>query len=262
VILVIMTETTADILAIGEIVDTKVDARRVGDGLRADMLSTTVSPLLGSFPCSAFAQNVGLVALTKIKSRYVVAMGGVILFLLGLLPVVGRVVAAIPFPVLGGAGIVLFGSVTASGIKTLSRVDFGDNLNLVIVATGIGIIPIASPKFWDSFPTQFGTVMQSGISAAAVVAVLLNLLFNEIKAGNRKGAPRCSLPCPTNAAPCRGARYRHSPARGRSQSRVGGLNRWWTTRNSRGHGQEGGGSHRSAPLLSLTSRAWFHYYLP
>lgn len=190
VILVIMTETTADILAIGEIVDTKVDVRRVGDGLRADMLSATVSPLLGSFPCSAFAQNVGLVALTKIKSRYVVAMGGVILFLLGLLPVVGRVVAAIPFPVLGGAGIVLFGSVTASGIKTLSRVDFGDNLNLVIVATaiGIGIIPIASPKFWDSFPTQFGTVMQSGISAAAVVAVLLNLLFNEIKAGNRKGA--------------------------------------------------------------------------
>jgi len=190
VILVIMTETTADILAIGEIVETKVDARRVADGLRADMLSTTVSPLLGSFPCSAFAQNVGLVALTKIKSRYVVAMGGAILFLLGLLPIVGRVVAAIPFPVLGGAGIVLFGSVTASGIKTLSRVDFGDNLNLVIVATavGIGIIPIAAPTFWNAFPKQFSTVMQSGISAAAVVAVLLNLLFNEIKAGNRKGA--------------------------------------------------------------------------
>ena len=190
VILVIMTETTADIIAIGEIVETKVDARRVGDGLRADMLSTTISPLLGSFPCSAFAQNVGLVALTKIKSRYVVAMGGAILVLFGLLPVVGRVVAAIPFPVLGGAGIILFGSVTASGIKTLSRVDFGDNLNLVIVATavGMGIIPIAAPKFWDAFPTQFAVVMDSGISAAAVVAVVLNLLFNEVKAGNREGA--------------------------------------------------------------------------
>jgi xanthine permease len=190
VILVIMTETTADIIAIGEIVETKVDARRVADGLRADMASTAIAPLLGSFPCSAFAQNVGLVALTRIKSRYVVAMGGAILVLLGLLPVVGRVVSAIPFPVLGGAGIVLFGTVSASGIRTLSKVDFSDNLNLVIVATaiGLGIIPIAAPKFWDAFPKGVAVVMDSGISAAAVIAVLLNLLFNEIHAGNRPGA--------------------------------------------------------------------------
>jgi NCS2 family nucleobase:cation symporter-2 len=190
VIVVIMTETTADILAIGEIVDTPVDARRVADGLRADMLSTTVAPLFGTFPASAFAQNVGLVALTRVRSRYVVAMGGVILVLLGLLPVVGRIVAAIPFPVLGGAGIVLFGTVAASGIRTLSRVEFGDGLNLVIVATalGVGVIPIAAPTFWDAFPDWFGVVMHSGISAAALVAVGLNLLFNHIRAGNRSGA--------------------------------------------------------------------------
>src|SRR5699024_3499343 len=70
VILVIMTETTADILAIGEIVETDVPANRVANGLRADMLSTTVAPFFGTFPASAFAQNVGLVALTRIKSRY------------------------------------------------------------------------------------------------------------------------------------------------------------------------------------------------
>lgn len=86
VILVIMTETTADILAVGEIVGTKVDARRVGDGLRADMLATTVAPVFGTFPASAFAQNVGLVAITGIKSRYVVAAGGSVLFALGLFP--------------------------------------------------------------------------------------------------------------------------------------------------------------------------------
>lgn len=86
VILVIMTETTADILAVGEIVETKVDARRVGDGLRADMLATTVAPVFGTFPASAFAQNVGLVAITGIKSRYVVAAGGSVLFALGLFP--------------------------------------------------------------------------------------------------------------------------------------------------------------------------------
>ena len=190
VMLVIMTETTADILAIGEIVETDVDARRVARGLRADMAATTVAPLFGTFPCSAFAQNVGLVALTGIRSRYVVATGGLVLLLLGLLPVVGAVVAAIPYPVLGGAGIVLFGSVAASGIRTLSRVDYEDNLNMVIVsvAIAVGILPIAAPTFWDAFPSWLGVIMHSGISATALVAVVLNLVFNELTAGNRSGA--------------------------------------------------------------------------
>ncbi|MGH3518649.1 MAG: nucleobase:cation symporter-2 family protein [Haloechinothrix sp.] len=200
VILVIMTETTADILAIGEIIGTPVDAKRVGDGLRADMLSTAVAPVLGSFPCSAFAQNVGLVALTGIKSRFVVAAGGGILMLLGLLPIVGRVVAVIPAPVLGGAGIVLFGSVAASGIRTLSKVEYDNNLNLVIVATalGFGLVPIAAPQFWDAFPGWVGTIMHSGISAAAIVAVLLNLFFNELKVWRRDD------PSVFAAAPARG----------------------------------------------------------
>jgi uric acid transporter len=90
VILVIMTETAADILAVGEIVGTKVDARRVGDGLRADMLATTVAPVFNTFPASAFAQNVGLVAVTGIKSRFAVAAGGSVLLALGLVPVLGR----------------------------------------------------------------------------------------------------------------------------------------------------------------------------
>ncbi|EBN0293917.1 purine permease, partial [Salmonella enterica subsp. enterica serovar Heidelberg] len=85
---------------------------------------------------------------------------------------------------------VLFGSVAASGIRTLSRVDYQDNLNMVIVsvAVAVGIIPIAAPTFWDGFPDWFATIMHSGISATAVVAVLLNVLFNEVKAGNRPGA--------------------------------------------------------------------------
>lgn len=190
VVLVIMTETTADILAIGEIVETDVDAKRVANGLRADMAATTVAPLFGTFPSSAFAQNVGLVALTGVRSRYVVATGGLVLLLLGLLPIVGAVVAAIPYPVLGGAGVVLFGSVAASGIRTLSRVDYEDNLNMVIVsvAIAVGILPIAAPTFWDAFPEWLGVIMHSGISATALVAVVLNLLFNEITVGNRPGA--------------------------------------------------------------------------
>ncbi|MDI3212239.1 nucleobase:cation symporter-2 family protein [Arthrobacter sp. AL12] len=186
VVLVILTETMADILAVGEIVGTKVDSKRIAAGLRADMGSSLVAPIFGSFTQSAFAQNVGLVAVTKIKSRYVVAAGGVILVLLGLLPVLGRVVAAVPTAVLGGAGIVLFGTVAASGIRTLAKVEYKNNMNLIIVAAsiGFGMIPIAAPTFYDKFPTWFGTIFHSGISSAAVMAILLNLLFNHLKAGN------------------------------------------------------------------------------
>ena len=191
VILVIMTETTADLIAIGEVLDTKVDAKRVGDGLRADMAATLVAPFLNSFPASAFAQNVGLVAITGIRSRFAVAAGGGVLFVLGLFPVLGQVVAAIPSPVLGGAGIVLFGSVAVSGIRTLSRVEYEGNLNLTLVAValGFGIIPIAVPDFYDQFPAWVGMIFHSGIAAAAVVAVLLNLVFNEIRWGRRSKEP-------------------------------------------------------------------------
>jgi xanthine permease len=188
VILVIMTETTADILAVGEIVGTEVTPRRVGDGLRADMLASAIAPVFNSVPATAFAQNVGVVAITGIKSRFVVTAGGSVLVVLGLLPVLGRVVAAVPLPVLGGAGIVLFGSVAASGIRTLSKVSYDGNLNIVLVATsiGFGMIPIVSGTFYSNFPQWVGIVFSSGISAASIMAVLLNVLFNEVKAGNRQ----------------------------------------------------------------------------
>lgn len=186
VIIVTLVETSADILAVGEILDTKVSSRRLGDGLRADMASSILAPVVGSFTQSAFAQNVGLVAVTGVKSRYVVATGGLILITLGLLPVMGRVIACVPPAVLGGAGIVLFGTVAASGIRTLSKVDYQNNINLIIVATsiGFGMIPIAAPEFYHQFPTWFETIFHSGISSAALMAIALNLMFNEFKAGN------------------------------------------------------------------------------
>ncbi|MBR7652147.1 purine permease [Ochrobactrum oryzae] len=186
VIMVTLVETSADILAVGEIIGTKVDSRRLANGLRADMLSSILSPIVGSFTQSAFAQNVGLVAVTGVKSRYVVATGGLILITLGLLPVMGRVIACVPPAVLGGAGIVLFGTVAASGIRTLAKVDYENNINLIIVATsiGFGMIPIAAPQFYHHFPTWFETIFHSGISSAALMAIALNLMFNEIKLGN------------------------------------------------------------------------------
>jgi len=186
VVMVTLVETSADILAVGEIIDTKVDSKRLGNGLRADMLSSMFAPIFGSFTQSAFAQNVGLVAVTGIKSRFVVATGGLFLVVLGLLPFMGRVIAAVPTSVLGGAGIVLFGTVAASGIRTLSKVDYRNNVNLIIVATsiGFGMIPIAAPNFYDHFPSWFATIFHSGISSSAIMAILLNLAFNHFTTGN------------------------------------------------------------------------------
>lgn len=185
VILVVMVETTADILAVGEVVGTDVDSRRVGDGLRADMVSSAVAPIFNTFPATAFAQNVGLVAMTGIKSRFVVALGGGVLALLGLSPVLAAVVGVVPLPVLGGAGIALFGTVAASGIRTLGKVNYDNNANVVIVAVTLafGLIPVVASDFWDEFPDWFVTVFHSGISAASIVAAVLNVFFNVFKPG-------------------------------------------------------------------------------
>lgn len=188
VVMVILTETTADILAIGEISGSKIDKKRIANGLRADMVSSIAAPLLNTFTQSAFAQNVGLVAITGVKSRFVVTAGGGILVVLGLLPILGRVVAAVPTPVLGGAGIVLFGTVAASGIRTLSKVKYDQGMNMIIVSASLafGMVPIVMPEFYSGFPVWLSTILHSGISSAAIMAVALNLLFNEMKFGNPK----------------------------------------------------------------------------
>ncbi len=179
-ILVIMVETTADILAVGEVVETRVDAKRVAKGLRADMGASAVAPVFNAFPATAFAQNVGLVALTGIKSRFAVAAGGAVLVVLGLSPAAAAVVGMIPTPVLGGAGIALFGTVAASGIRTLTKVDYSGTTNMLIVAVSLamGLVPVVSPHFWSGLPAWANTILESGISSAAITAVLLNLLFN------------------------------------------------------------------------------------
>ncbi|MFI1962880.1 nucleobase:cation symporter-2 family protein [Streptomyces pathocidini] len=198
VMLVCMTESTADILALGRIVDRPADGRTIEGGLRADTLGTALSPLFNGFACSAFAQNIGLVAMTKVRSRYVVATAGGILVLLGLCPMAASVIALVPLPVLGGAGVVLFGSVAASGIQTLSgaALEKGGNALIVAASVGVGLIPIAAPAFYRAFPDGFLVILDSGISTGCVMAIALNLFFNHL------GRKDSSDPSPsTEAAP-------------------------------------------------------------
>lgn len=186
--LVIMTETTGDMIAVGEIVDRPVGRRQLADGLRADGLGTVVGGVFNTFPYTAFAQNVGLVSLTGVRSRWVATMAGGILVVLGLLPKVSAIVEGVPRAVLGGAGIALFGMVAASGIRTLAKVRF-DNRNVLVVALSVGIalLPTVAPEIYGRFPDAFTLVFESGISAGAIAAILLNLLLNSRSAKEKYG---------------------------------------------------------------------------
>ncbi|MGY0019577.1 nucleobase:cation symporter-2 family protein [Streptomyces sp. cg35] len=182
VMLVLMTESSAGMLAIGEICERDCTGKTITRGLRTDGIATFIGPVFGGFPTSAFAQNVGVVSLTKVRSRYVVAVAGGALLVLGIFPMLGAVVSLVPMPVLGGAGIVLFGSIAVSGIRTLSEAGLDDSSNIILVAVslGAGIIPLAAPTFYADFPAWAQTVLGSGISAGALVAVSLNLFFHHL----------------------------------------------------------------------------------
>jgi OHCU decarboxylase len=180
VMLITMVETTGDVFACGEIVGKPVDKEDVARALRADGLATTLGGILNSFPYTCFAENVGLVRLTKVKSRYVVATAGLFMIVIGLIPKVGAIVAAIPPPVLGGAGFALFGTVAVIGIQTLRRVDFHDERNVITLAVSLGfaMTPTVYPAIVNFFPESVRTIISSGITLGSISAILLNLVFN------------------------------------------------------------------------------------
>jgi xanthine permease len=191
VMLVTMVETTGNAVAVSEIAQRPIREEGLAAGLRADGLSTALGGVLNAFPYTAYAQNVGLVRLTGVRSRWVVAAAGVFLVLLGLFPKLAAVVAAIPLPVLGGAGFALFGTVAATGIRTLARVDFDRNANVIIVAVSlaVGLIPVAAPDFYSAFPPGVQIVLNSGITAGSIAAIALNVAFNILGAGDGERDP-------------------------------------------------------------------------
>ncbi len=186
VMLITAVETIGDVYATGQIVEKPISKRDIAAALRADGLATFLGGVMNSFPYTCFAENVGLVRLTRVKSRWVVATAGGFMILLGLLPKAGAIVAAIPPSVLGGAALVMFGTVAAVGIQTLSRVDFTNHRNVVVVAVSIGVamIPVGTPlvngtsAFFAQMPNNIQTFLNSGITAGSAAAILLNLFLN------------------------------------------------------------------------------------
>jgi NCS2 family nucleobase:cation symporter-2 len=181
VMIVVMIESTGMFLALGEMTGRKVDQPALTKGLRADGLGTIIGGVFNTFPYTSFSQNVGLVGVTGVRSRFVAVAGGVILLAMGLIPKLGALVEAVPQAVLGGAGVVMFGMVAATGARILAGVDFKGNRNnlyIVAVSVGFGMIPLVAPNFFKQLPHGLHPLLESGILLAAVAAVALNLFFN------------------------------------------------------------------------------------
>jgi NCS2 family nucleobase:cation symporter-2 len=181
VMIVVMIESTGMFLALGDITGRKVTQPMLSAGLRTDGLGTLIGGLFNTFPYTSFSQNVGLVGVTGIKSRFVCVAGGIILIVLGLMPKMGALVESVPTMVLGGAGLVMFGMVAATGIRILAGVDFARNRNnlfIVAVSLGFGMIPLIAPNFKMWMPHGLHPLIESGILLASIAAVALNAFFN------------------------------------------------------------------------------------
>src|SRR4051794_15342959 len=194
VMLITAVETTGDVFATGEIVEKRITKNDIARALRADGLATTIGGVFNSFPYTCFAENVGLVRLTRVKSRYVVATAGGIMIILGLIPKAGALVAAIPHPVLGGAALAMFATVAVVGIQTLSRVDFNDHRNVVIVSTSLGLAMLVTsqPDISKAVPSWAQIIVGSGITLGSLSAILLNVLFHHV--GRSRGAAVAGTP--------------------------------------------------------------------
>jgi NCS2 family nucleobase:cation symporter-2 len=181
VVTIVFIEATGMFLALGAMTGRKVEAEDVKRGLRADALGTVIGAIWNTFPYVSYSQNIGLVGVTGVYSRWVCVTGGVIMLGLGLLPKVAFIVASVPQAVLGGAGFIMFGMVAATGIKILSTVNYAKNKNAVLViaiSIGFGLIPIVAPTFFRTFPDVLKPIFGDGIILTSISAVLLNAFFN------------------------------------------------------------------------------------
>ena len=180
-------ETVGCLKAVGESSNIEMKEEQIGAGVLADGVGSIIGGIVGSFPNTSFSQNVGVISLTKVASKYVAVMAGIILVTLGFLPKIAALVTQIPQPVLGGVGIVMFGTVAAAGIKTLSKVKLTErNLLIIAISIGLGLGVTFRPDFIAKLPESIKMVFSSGISLGTIAALVLNLVLKEDKVSEDK----------------------------------------------------------------------------
>ncbi|WP_308725477.1 nucleobase:cation symporter-2 family protein [Metapseudomonas otitidis] len=191
VTVIIFVESTGMFLALGKITGREICPNALRRGLLCDAGASFVAGFFNTFTHSSFAQNIGLVQMTGVRSRYVTVAAGLFLLALSLVPKAAFLVASIPPAVLGGAGIAMFGMVAATGIKILHEADITDRRNqlLVAVSIGLGMAPVVRPDLFAHLPHWMEPITHSGIAMTTLSALLLNILFNVL--GEKDRAHHC-----------------------------------------------------------------------
>ncbi len=186
IFLITALEAIGDITATSEVsgepVKGPIYMKRIKGGVLADGLNSAIAAVFNSFPNSTFSQNNGIIMLTGVASRYVGYFIAAMLVILGLFPGVASFVQLIPEPVLGGATIVMFGTIAAAGIRIISRVELDRRAILIMAMSfsmGLGIAQ--KPEILQFMPEFIKNILSSGIAAGGLTAIILNLVLPETK---------------------------------------------------------------------------------
>lgn len=181
--LVSMVESTGVYLAVGKTIGKRVEQKQIVNGLRSEGVAITLGGIFNAFPYTAFSQNVGLLTISRVKTRDVIFAAGGIMVVLGLLPKLAAITTVIPSAVLGGAMLVMFGSVAVSGMSILAQVDLQKGNHLIIVACSlaVGLGSAVLPQMFDKLPDFAGMLLENGIVSGSITAIVLNLLLSSSK---------------------------------------------------------------------------------
>lgn len=179
-------ETIGDITATSDVSEQPVTGplymKRIKGGVLANGLNSMLSAVFNTFPNSCFGQNNGVIQLTGVASRHVGFVVALMLIVLGLFPGVSALVQHIPEPVLGGATLVMFGTIAASGVRIVSRETLNRRAIMIIalsLAVGLGVSQ--QPLILQFAPDWIKNLFSSGIAAGGVTAIILNLVFPQEK---------------------------------------------------------------------------------
>ncbi|MDO6507647.1 nucleobase:cation symporter-2 family protein [Colwellia sp. 4_MG-2023] len=176
--LVTIVESTGDFLALSNVTKTKLTGKKLSSGILCDGLGSALASVFSTTPFSSFSQNVGIVGMTGVASRYVVAITGAMLVLAGLFPVLGAMIVSIPLPVLGGAGLVMFAMIITAGVNILSTTQHTKRNGMIIavsIATGMAVT--VRPELLSHLPEFLKVILASGITTGSIIALLLNVVL-------------------------------------------------------------------------------------
>ena len=187
VFLVVVAEAMGDFMALGNSCQKELDGKDMKKGLLVDGLGSSFGALFGSMPVATFSQNVGIVGISGVASRFVVAGTGILLILAGLFPKFAALTTTIPKPVLGGVGFVMFGMIAYSGIRMLMQsADSRRNAIVICVGLASGMAVTMRPDLIQHFPKDLQMIFHSGIATGTIATVILNLILPKGESGEDK----------------------------------------------------------------------------